>query len=125
MDRLASLRLWRDEKSFKSFVTSQHSPQPSEFVVLAVLVGWPGAACGDLAGLWLPCCWFTAADGPAANIVCSGRLLWQRGPCAPGQPAHEAGELSNSLAPAPAPNSLFPCWCWCWCWVLFVKSVLC
>lgn len=30
VDRLASLRLWREEKSFESFVTSQHSPQPSE-----------------------------------------------------------------------------------------------
>lgn len=28
VDRLASLRLWREEKSFESFVTSQHSPQP-------------------------------------------------------------------------------------------------
>lgn len=31
VDRLASLRVWRDEKSFESFVTSQQSPQPSEF----------------------------------------------------------------------------------------------
>lgn len=31
VDRLASLRLWRDEKSFESFVTSQHSPQPCEY----------------------------------------------------------------------------------------------
>ena len=30
VERLASLRAWRDEKSFESFVTSQHSPQPSE-----------------------------------------------------------------------------------------------
>ncbi|KAI7839207.1 hypothetical protein COHA_007020 [Chlorella ohadii] len=28
IDRLASLRVWRDEKSFESFVTSQQSPQP-------------------------------------------------------------------------------------------------
>ncbi|KAL4419673.1 hypothetical protein ABPG75_006771 [Micractinium tetrahymenae] len=28
VDRLASLRLWREEKSFESFITSQHSPQP-------------------------------------------------------------------------------------------------
>ncbi|PSC69396.1 U3 small nucleolar RNA-associated 18-like protein [Micractinium conductrix] len=28
VDRLASLHLWREEKSFESFVTSQHSPQP-------------------------------------------------------------------------------------------------
>jgi len=30
VDRIASLRLWREEKSFESFVTSQNSPQPSE-----------------------------------------------------------------------------------------------
>lgn len=30
VDRLASLRAWRQERSFESFVTSQHSPQPSE-----------------------------------------------------------------------------------------------
>ena len=31
VDRMASLRVWRDEKSFESFVTSQQSPQPSEY----------------------------------------------------------------------------------------------
>lgn len=38
VDRLASLRLWREEKSFESFVTSQHSPQPSE---------WQGRGAGE------------------------------------------------------------------------------
>ncbi len=30
VDRLESLRVWRDERSFESFVTSQNSPQPSK-----------------------------------------------------------------------------------------------
>ena len=30
VERLASLRAWRDERSFESFVTSQASPQPGE-----------------------------------------------------------------------------------------------
>lgn len=30
VERLASLRAWREEKSFESFVTSQHSSHPSE-----------------------------------------------------------------------------------------------
>ena len=36
IDRLASLRMWRDEKSFESFVTSQQSPQPSELALLGL-----------------------------------------------------------------------------------------
>jgi hypothetical protein len=42
VERLASLRVWRDEKSFESFVTSQHSPQPG-MVLMTRLVGcdWP------------------------------------------------------------------------------------
>jgi hypothetical protein len=93
VERLASLRVWRDEKSFESFVTSQQSPQPSEGGG-----GGPSEGEGEGTGRRVVAVRVTPPAQPAdtrlphLHWTCSCGLFRQRGPRAARQPAHEAGE---------------------------------